>query len=232
VPAGLFILLITICLPLSGISSRQTIEFSRIRPEYRETNTFKRISEYFTGDENTSKRTVFRTQDGVRDGFYFSFRIEVEKGGLVPAGTVALLVFTPGTYEPTEYVFDLEAQSRRWIEVIIGLTGTDWKDPEAKPVAWRLEFRDETGQSIGSEEDPRKVFSGVCRRRRKIERPRNKVSDWNVTDSSVFLVLCSYTAKENFRWSLFVEGLGKTDSDPIQGMTKPKRLNLSSFVPW
>jgi len=152
VPACLFILLLITCLPLTGFSSPQSIEFSRIRPEYRTTSTFKRISEYFTGDENTSKRTVFRTQDGERDGFYFSFRVEVEKGGLVPAGTVALLVFAPGTYEPTEYVFNLEAQTRRWIEVIIGLTGTDWKDPEAKPVAWRLEFRDATGQPIGAEE--------------------------------------------------------------------------------
>ena len=143
------ILLASVCFPLFGISSAQTIEFSRIRPEYRTTGTFKRISEYFTGDENTSKRTVFRTQEGVRDGFYFSFRVEVEKGALVPAGTVALLIFPPGTYEPTEYVFDLETQTRRWIEVIIGLTGTDWEDPEANPVAWRLEYRTPTGEVTG-----------------------------------------------------------------------------------
>lgn len=146
------ILLVSVLLPLTGISAEQTIEFSRIRPSYRETGSFKRISEYFTGRENTGKRTVFRTQDNNRDGFYFSFRIEVERGEKVPAGTVALLVYLPGTYEPTEYAFELEAQTRRWIEVIIGLTGTDWEDPEAKPVAWRLEFRDASGQPIGFEE--------------------------------------------------------------------------------
>ena len=146
------LLLIALLLSVTGISAAQTVEFSRIRPEYRETGTFKRISEYFTGKENTGKRTVFRTQNNDRDGFYFSFRIEVERGETVPAGTVALLVYMPGTYEPTEYAFDLEAQTRRWIEVIIGLTGTDWEDPEARPVAWRLEFRDATGQPIGFEE--------------------------------------------------------------------------------
>jgi hypothetical protein len=146
------ILLVSLLLSVTGISAAPTIEFSRIRPQYRETGTFKRISEYFSGEENTGKRTVFRTQGNNRDGFYFSFRVEVECGEKVPAGTVALLVYTPGTYEPTEYAFDLEAQTRRWIEVIIGLTGTDWEDPEARPVAWRLEYRDASGQPIGFEE--------------------------------------------------------------------------------
>jgi len=146
------LVLIALLLPLTGISAAQTIEFSRIRPEYRVDASFKRISEYFSGEENSGKRKVFRTRDDDRDGFYFSFRIEVARGETVPAGTVALFLYAPGTYVPTEYAFDLEAQSRRWIEVIIGLTGTDWADPEVRPVAWRLEFRDASGQPIGFEE--------------------------------------------------------------------------------
>ena len=149
-PITVFLVISIVALPIAVAA--QTIEFSRIRLEYREDASFKRISEYFTGEENTGRRIVLRTQDSDRNGFYFSFRIEATGEATMSEGTIALLVFAPGTYEPTEYIFGLGVQTRRGIKVLIGLTGTDWADPKAKPVAWRLEFRNATGQPIGFEE--------------------------------------------------------------------------------
>jgi len=149
---GVFAILLTGCILLPLPVAARTIAFSRVRSEYRIDASFKRIFEFFTGKEYVGKQLVLRTQPDNRNGFYFSFRIESDGKTTLPEGSVALFVYSPGTYEPTEYVFDFEAQPRRKAEVIIGLTGTDWMNPETRPVAWRLEFRDATGQPIGFKE--------------------------------------------------------------------------------
>lgn len=140
---------LTLSLGASPATAVEPIDFTRIRPTYRETASFKRISEFFTGKENPGRNIIFRTQPEIRDGFYFSFRIEAPKGSTVPAGTVALLVYLANATEPTEFTYKLEAKKKRWVPVLIGLTGTDWEDPEAVPVAWRLEYRTPSGQVTG-----------------------------------------------------------------------------------
>lgn len=145
-------LLVVLTFVLSGVSdlsAAEPIDLTRISTKYRETGSFKRISEFFTGKENPGRNIIFRTQPEIRDGFYFSFRVEAPKGSTVPAGAVVLFVYTPKSTEPTEYTFELAAQKKRWVPVLIGLTGTDWEDPEANPVAWRLEYRTPTGEVTG-----------------------------------------------------------------------------------
>lgn len=143
---GILLFALPLLLSATPLTAAEPIDFTRIRPKYRETASFKRISEFFTGKENPGRNIIFRTQPENRDGFYFAFRVEAPKGAKVPAGTVALLVYLPNATEPTEYTYDLEAQKKRWVPVMIGLTGSDWADPEANPVAWRLEYRTPTGE--------------------------------------------------------------------------------------
>ncbi|RKZ91707.1 MAG: hypothetical protein DRQ40_09545 [Gammaproteobacteria bacterium] len=151
-PLSVIFLGLTLALGASIANAVDSVDFTRVRPAYREAKSFKRISEYFTGRENTGKTIVFRTQKEDRNGFYFSFRIETERGSTVPSGTIVLQLYAPGTIEPTEYVYELETQDKHWVPILIGLTGTDWEDPEANPVAWHLEFRDTGGNLLGSED--------------------------------------------------------------------------------
>lgn len=136
----------------STASAAPDIGFSRIRQEFRTEDSFKRISEFFSGSENTGNQIVFRTREDERDGFYFSFRLRSDRGETLPAGTIVLHLYRPGAFEPTLYTFPLEVRDRRSIEVLVGLTGGDWPDPGARPVAWKLEFLDATTGSLGSEE--------------------------------------------------------------------------------
>ena len=50
------------------------VEFVRIWPQWRDTDSFLRISEYIGGKENTGRQTVLRSQPDNRDGFYFLVR--------------------------------------------------------------------------------------------------------------------------------------------------------------
>ncbi|MEZ5275486.1 MAG: hypothetical protein R3F07_03790 [Opitutaceae bacterium] len=128
-----------------------TVEFTRIRQEFRTEDSFKRISEYFTGVENSGNRLVLRTRADDRDGLYFAFRIRTTVGQPLPAGTLVVFYFPPGGFEPVERRFPLETQSRKSMEVLVGLTGADWSDPDVLPAAWKLEYLDANGQSLGSE---------------------------------------------------------------------------------
>ena len=55
-----------------------TATITRVWPDYRAADTFDRISEYFTGAENTGGQIVMRTHPETRAGYYFFTRLKVE----------------------------------------------------------------------------------------------------------------------------------------------------------
>ncbi len=70
--------LLCLLLPVLSVaaSAQQPLTIKRVYTGWREAASFKRISEYFNGQENTHGEAMLRTQPGERGGFYFLVRVE------------------------------------------------------------------------------------------------------------------------------------------------------------
>lgn len=122
-------------------------EFVRVWPSWRAAESFDRISEYFDGQENTGKNAVMRSQPANRAGFYFLVRLK--KNTVAPAGSKFVLsVITPDAPEPKVFTFPITGEPPRVFE--LGLTGTDWADRAAHPVAWKLDLVSSEGRALTS----------------------------------------------------------------------------------
>ena len=129
-PLRLLLLLALSAAPLAA----QDLSITRVFTGWRDAASFKRISEYFDGKENTGGATVLRTHPAQRGGFYFMVRLAGPgtprklqfKLQLVPANSTAQQAVTFAA-EGTAGVYQL------------GLTGPEWQDPKSQPVAWHLQ---------------------------------------------------------------------------------------------
>src|SRR5688572_22541213 len=112
------------------------VEFVRVWPAWRDTESFERIGEYFGGAENTGREIVMRTQPAERAGYYFLVR--VKKNADAAGAKFTLSVIRPDTPEPKEYSFPVSLPAKESV-FQLGLTGVDWpQGRKANPVAWKL----------------------------------------------------------------------------------------------
>lgn len=136
-------------LALSATSAlAQDLTIVRVFTGWRDAASFKRISEYFTGRENTGNETVLRTNPEQRAGFYFQLRVAnpgaerkvqfqlqlIEQGSPTPHTTTF-----PAELKPGSAVFEL------------GLTGPVWQNAKSQPVAWHVQVLADDGRVLASE---------------------------------------------------------------------------------
>ena len=137
------------CLALSAVPAvAQDLTIVRVFTGWRDAASFKRISEYFTGRENTGGETVLRTNPEQRAGFYFQVRVAnraaelkvqfklllIEQGSPTPHPTIF-----PAALPPGSSVFEL------------GLTGPAWQNAKSQPVAWQVQVLADDGRVLASE---------------------------------------------------------------------------------
>ncbi len=125
------------------------VEVVRILPEYRPAASFVRVSEYFTGKENTRGDTIVRTQPASRDGFYFNLRTKAETA--IELAWIELQVITPTSPEPRTESFAVSVPRGSHL-LRFGLTGTDWPDSKAHPVAWKIRLLGADGAELATEQ--------------------------------------------------------------------------------
>ena len=135
-----------LCLLATMVPAGAAITVVRLLPEYRTADSFVRLSEFFTGKENTGGDVVLRSQPGARAGYYFLLRLDND-GAADPAVRFELDVIRPGQPVPVTYTFDSALPTGREV-YHLGLTGTDWPNPEAEPVAWQLRLLSSTGAEL------------------------------------------------------------------------------------
>lgn len=123
------------------------VEFERVWPGYRSAESFTTISEYFGGADSQANREALRTQPAERDGYYWLTRTKTPTAH--PGAKLHIEVTRAGETTPSLYSFtcDVKAGSHA---LFIGLTGTDWADPGAAPVAWRISLIDARGNLLAS----------------------------------------------------------------------------------
>ena len=130
----------------SAVASDVTI--ARTFPGWRDAESFKRISEYFTGKENSGNTTILRTHAELRSGFYFLIR--ATNVGAPSSVKISLEVITPTDSKPKNYSFTADLKTGATV-LNLGLTGDDWPDAKANPVAWKIELITADGHVLAGE---------------------------------------------------------------------------------
>jgi hypothetical protein len=115
------------------------VSFVRVWPAWRDNASFDRITEYFTGQENTGSQIVVRTHPDTRAGFYYLVRVANPAAALGDAKFV-LHVILPSSPAMKTYSFPVALPSGQTV-FQLGLTGPEWPDSKVHPVAWQLELR-------------------------------------------------------------------------------------------
>ncbi|HET7536229.1 MAG TPA: hypothetical protein VFJ90_07235, partial [Candidatus Didemnitutus sp.] len=131
-----------------GAAESNALKIVRVFTGWRDAGSFKRISEYFDGKENTGGEVVLRTHGEERGGYYFLTRIG-NPGAPVEAKLV-LQVVMPGNAVPRNFTFPVSIQTKDTV-FNLGLTGADWPDKKVHPVAWKMEITAADGQMLATE---------------------------------------------------------------------------------
>ena len=121
------------------------VSFVHVWPAHRTADSFRRITEYIGGTENTGREIVLRTQAETRDGYYFLTRIKADAP--VTGATLMLELVLPGNPAVHTYQFPVELPSGNKV-FQIGITGTDWPDAQTRPAAWRVTVRTADGNVL------------------------------------------------------------------------------------
>jgi hypothetical protein len=142
--------LAAVCLLVTALGSARAadVEFVRVWPGWRDAESFERISEYLSGRENTGRATVLRSRSGERGGYYFMARVKNSSTALSDA-RFSLQVIAPDNPVAKTFVFPASLAAGTTI-FHLGLTGADWLDPKAQPVAWKFELIRADGQVIAT----------------------------------------------------------------------------------
>ena len=126
------------------------VEFVRVWPGWKDDGSFRRISEYFTGRENTAGILVRRSQPGSRSGYYFLVRVR-HPGVPLDGARFVVHYITPLSPEPREKAFPADAGPGEQV-FDLGLTGADWAGATTHPLAWRLDLVAADGRMLASSE--------------------------------------------------------------------------------
>ncbi|MDR2845139.1 MAG: hypothetical protein LBV28_03495 [Puniceicoccales bacterium] len=121
---------------------------SYVFAQWHPAGDFQRISEYFTGRENTGGDIVVRTDNSNRAGLYF--HVGLPLGTRFPEGSQAVLEYVDGAHpEAFKRTFALPAMpTGPFAEIRLGLTGKDWPQRSVPVVAWRITITDNTGAVV------------------------------------------------------------------------------------
>ncbi len=141
-------LLLLAALPSVALAQEGDLTIVRVYSGWRDAASFKRISEYFSGKENTGGEAVLRTHPAQRGGYYFLVR--AANPGAALTATARLQVITATAAKPQEFTFTPALRSGDTV-FHLGLTGPDWPDAKADPVAWKLDLTDAEGRVLATE---------------------------------------------------------------------------------
>ncbi len=142
------ILISVLVLAFASVATAAEVQVIRVWPDYRTSESFTRVGEYFGGQESTPELLV-RSQSDAREGYYFLARFKSSEA--VPGAILAVETILPGSEVASVHFLsvDLPRGSRA---VLAGLTGTDWPDAKVKPTAWRVRLLSAGGTELARQQ--------------------------------------------------------------------------------
>lgn len=134
---------------LAPLARAAEVGLVRVWPAWRTEESFRRVSEYFDGKENTGAQIVLRTHADSRAGFYFLTRVS-NSGAPLSGAKFALAIIAPDSAEPKLFEFPAAVPVGETV-FQLGLTKSDWAGPKVHPVAWKLELVAADGRILAVE---------------------------------------------------------------------------------
>lgn len=131
----------------ASVAPAAEADLVRVWPAWRNAESFDRISEYFTGHENTGRHTVLRSHPDVRAGYYFLVRAQAARSATNLK--FVLQIITPASPNPLTYTFPAAVGEQEAV-FDLGLTGPDWPDRKTHAVAWHLAIVGADGRELAS----------------------------------------------------------------------------------
>jgi hypothetical protein len=130
------IALLCLLTPVVTAQAKDYPQIEYVKSRHVEANTFKRISEYFDGQENQGDKIVLRTDPSVRQGWYLILMLDGDADEY-PAGTrVGIKMILPDRKEEVIKATALPTPIPDASEIWIGLTGAEEPADGKPPVAW------------------------------------------------------------------------------------------------
>lgn len=136
-----------LCLALVPLATAAELTLVRVNSGWRDAASFKRISEYFDGKENTGGEAVLRTHPDQRGGYYFLVRV-TNPNAPRPV-TARLEIIIDAAAQPVVHTFATDLKPGDTV-FHLGLTGPDWPDATTNPVAWKLDLTDAEGNVLAT----------------------------------------------------------------------------------
>lgn len=119
----------------------------KIYVRYEPAQTFKRISEYFTGEESMDTRLIVRQPAEERAGLYWILRTQQPLNTLPEGSALRVSFIRKGRSEIETRTYPLTSPGKQRT-LYAGITGADWHDADALPVAWKVELIDAQEQPL------------------------------------------------------------------------------------
>lgn len=138
----------SVALSSSNGAKERDPTIARVFTGWRDAASFKRISEYFDGHENTGGQLVLRTHPDQRAGYYYLVRIA--NPGATLSVKINLQVISTADAKVRTYTFATDLGSGDPV-LNLGLTGADWPDAKVNPVAWKLDVMAADGRVLATE---------------------------------------------------------------------------------
>jgi hypothetical protein len=131
-----------------GLLRADPVTLVRVWPQWHDADSFKSYYEFKKGDELTGNFVVIRSQPKDRNGLYFLTRVE-NKAAPISDVIFTVRVIKPDSTDTLSYSFAaFIPKGGQLFE--IGLTGTDWANAKAQPVAWSVELHAPDGRLIAA----------------------------------------------------------------------------------
>ena len=109
-----------------------------------EAKTFYRISEFFTGRENTGRRVIVRSDPEQRGGLYFIVRFSESTEDFPVGLKLAVDYYTARSGKMKHQEFALPYPMKRTKNIFAGITQEDTEGLRL-PIAWRVQLLREDG---------------------------------------------------------------------------------------
>lgn len=131
----------------SLVSAHLRAELTIVSAQHRDADSFKRVSEYLTGEPSDGRYTIYRSDDSSRDGFYVSL-LASDRSVLAKAETLRIQFVRTGTQEIDTFQIPAKASDQK--RILVGFTGEEWQEEAAYPIAWKIDLLNANGDTLES----------------------------------------------------------------------------------
>lgn len=142
-----FIFILTVVL-FSHSSVLNGADIKEITTRFQDADSFKTLTSYFTNGKKEGPRNVVRSNENAWGGMYFIIEFKDRPETFEKKLSIVVDVLTPFSPDPRQYTFTLENSDHFSWEAYFGITGKDWPDSEASPLAWKVTVKDFEGNLL------------------------------------------------------------------------------------